>query len=279
MKLTTLVLLAGYCLPVPAAVHPYLIDPVITKCESSDVGGECSWGVHYQASGIAMGDVVPLAPPLPTGSRELAAVGVHCARGNSLTGTPFSACFWVYEYSHAPILSPGCWLADTTSWELDPNSTCSLSVATWGIHNGAGPGGECIMFVQKPKDSMISGALRTIYGDLTAEVVANAGSSFCQKALPPAQTCEIDLPPVIDHSGIGTTDRSVVTVDGTVDCGAKPVISVLGGNTVNLGPGVASELTLHLVDEMHVRVTSTVTTTDAAAGDYNGAHVVIASPY
>lgn len=278
MKPTTLVLLAGYCLPVPAAVHPYLIDPVITKCGPSDAGGECSSGVLYQASGIAMSDVVPLAPPLPTGSRELAAVGVHCGLGNSLTGTPFTSCFWAYEPNHTPTLA-GCRLTDTKSWELDPNSTCSLSVATWGAHDGAGPGGECVVFVQKPDRAIILTALRTIYGDLSATVVANAGSSFCQKALPPAQTCEIDLPPVIDHSGVGTTDRSVVTVDGAVDCGAKPVITVLGGNTVNLGPGVASELTLHLVDGMHVRVTSTVTTTDAAAGDYNGTHVVIASPY
>lgn len=279
MKMFTLVLSIVVCHPAAAVLHPVLLDPVITACQATDELGACSYKVTYKASGLALHDTVPLAPPLPSGSLELAAVGVHCPWGSAILGIPFSGCSWTSNDLHSPTLAGGCRLRDLSSWELDDNSTCSLSASTWGEHNGAGPGGECVMFVQKRQYEVEKGAIRTIYGDLTADIVASAGSTFCQKALPPSQKCEIDLPDVIDHGTIGTTDLSVVTVDGTVDCGAKPVITVLGGNTVTLGNGVASELTLHLVDTKHVRVTSTVTSTNAVASEYNGTHVVIASPY
>ncbi|CAI1196756.1 Uncharacterised protein [Serratia fonticola] len=278
MKILTLVLSVVVCLPTAAVLHPVLVDPVITRCTDSGAAGACSWAVMYSASGLTVHDTLPLAPPLESAGLELKAMGVHCTYGSATTGVPFSMCNWTSNELHSPTLSSGCKLKDSTSWELDPNSTCSLSRSYWGEHNGAGPGGECVMFVQKQSFDG-SGAIRTIYGDLTAEIVANAGSTFCQKALPPSQKCEIDLPAVIDHGNIGPTDLSVISVDGTVDCGAKPVLSVLGGNTVPLGNGVASELTLHLVDATNVHVTSTVTSTNALAGDYNGTHVVIASPY
>lgn len=279
MKTVSLVMCLMWCNPTSAVLHPVLLDPVITSCRSGEKG-PCTLGVNYRASGLSLTDITPLAPPLLSSDLDLVSMGVHCVYGNGVTGTPFQACYWEPSLVHSPPLADGCRLLDRTSWELDPKSTCSLKVTTWGAHDGAGPGGECVMFVQKPIPAGGQGVpIRTIYGDLTALQVANAGSTFCQKALPPAQKCEIDLPAVIDHGTIGTTDHSVVNVDGTVDCGAKPVITVLGGNTVTLGDGVASELTLHQVDEMHVRVTSTVTSTDAVASDYNGTHVVIASPY
>lgn len=279
MKTLTLVLSVVISAPTAAVLHPYLLNPVITSCKTGGPGGSCSSAVYYKSSGLSLHDVLPLAPPLEDGLLALTTVGVHCDYGDAATGVPFSGCVWVNNTTHRPTLTGGCKLVDHRTWELDPASKCSLYNSTWGPHTGAGPGGECIMFVQEPQIDGNHGAIRTLYGDLTADTVANAGSTFCQKALPPAQRCVIDLPAVIDHETVGTSDLSIVTVDGTVDCGAKPVISVLGGNTVTLGTGVDSELTLHLVDEMHVRVTSTVTTTNAVASDYNGTHVVIASPY
>jgi hypothetical protein len=280
MKTSALVLSVVLCSPAAGVLHPYLEGPVITSCTTNPDGGpDCGYGVMYSSAGLSLADIVPLTTPHPNRGLTLKAVGVHCAFGDSNTGVPFTRCSWIPYQDHAPTLSNTCKLADRTSWVLASDSSCSLKYNTWGPHSGAGPGGECIMFVQSPVDTPVDGVLRTIYGDLSAEQVANAGSTFCQKPLPPSLPCEIDLPAIIDHGTIGTTEHNVVSVVGSVDCGVKPVISVLGGNTLTLGPGVTSDLTLQLDGATHVRVTSAVNSSNATPGDYNGTRVVIASPY
>lgn len=279
MKTLVLALMVLVWHPAVSALHPFLVDPSITSCDDRS-GRPCSEHVYYVAAGLVLADTAPLTPPLSDGGTALQAVGVHCENGDLSMGVPFRTCRWTVLPTHTPTIA-GCQLIDAGSWELDRNATCQLTVNTWGMHTGAGPGGECIMFVQKGQKipNGVGAVIRTIYGDLTADIVANAGSSFCQKPLPPAQKCDIDLPGIIDHGEGGTEFHSEINVEGTIDCGVDPVLTVVGGSVVSMGPGVTSNLTLQILGMGRVGVTSVVDTTNASPGDYSVSRVVIASPY
>ncbi|MDT3253743.1 hypothetical protein QZQ97_22785 [Serratia sp. root2] len=119
----------------------------------------------------------------------------------------------------------------------------------------------------------------TIYGTLTPDMIANAGNTFCQKPPPPGQTCAITVPSVIDHELIKTTDHSVVAIDGTVNCGAAPLLEIIGGGKINLAPGLYTLITPEMIGEDRIRLTSTLTAIKAEPGDYAGIAIVIASPY
>jgi hypothetical protein len=111
------------------------------------------------------------------------------------------------------------------------------------------------------------------------DMLANSGGSFCQKPLPPGVVCDIVLPPTLDHGVVGADVHSVMALEGTVNCGVKPAITVLGGGKIQLAPGVTTELTTQLVGTDRVRLTSTLDAINAEPGDHSGSVVVIATPY
>lgn len=256
-----------------AVLHPVLVDPKITSCsQDKNFPDRCSNVVYYSAAGLAMTDVLPLTQPVAAGSvTQLEALGIHCESGSSLTGKPFSKCRFTTDTIHAPTLV-NCRLKSVKSWELKDPGACALSSLAWGGHGGAGPGGECVFFVQK-------GKLTTIYGTFSADSVANSGSSFCQKPLPPDVTCEINLPSIIDHGVIEPNAHSVVSISGSVDCGGKPVLTILGGGKVPLAPGVTTVLTSQMIETDFVVLTSTLDAINGTPGGHSASAVVIASPY
>jgi hypothetical protein len=254
-------------------LHPELINPKIDRCANSNSNGDCSVNVFYSAEGTRLVDDVPVVPPNPKGGTRIFAIGVHCQKGSMLTGVPFSGCMYDKGPSHSPGVT-NCELKSVDSWELTSTSTCSLRNSTCGQHTGAGPGGECIVFAQ----DISSTALRTIYGDVTAESVANAGNRFCIKPSPPDQTCTIDLPSEIDHGVINTNAESVVTINGWAECGMWAGIDFVGGSKLELAPGVTTVLTHSLYFTGSLKITSTLTAVNGAPGAHAASVVVRVSP-
>lgn len=233
--------------------------------------------VYYAAAGTQLVDILEQGKPDPTLGTELSAVGIHCDRGSQLTGEPFGGCNFFYTNDdHRPEVS-NCHLKDTNSWELTPTSTCSLTRSSWGHHSGAGPGGECIVFIQK--SSRFAPSVPSIHGQLNADAAANSGNRFCQKAVPPIVSCDITLPGDIDHGVIGPNANSKVSIDGLLNCGTAPKVTVIGGDRLQLAAGVYSHVTVGTSGANTIRVTSDLTARGGAIGVHAASVVLIVSPY
>lgn len=276
--LITLLVCFGTIIPAHAVLHPVIIDPTITGCKASDDDGPCSLLVTYKGSTV-LADVAAAEPPNPVDPDDLAlvAIGVHCNHGNALLGVPFSGCDFREGNEHAPVVA-NCTLKSVSSWELTASSTCNLRVSTWGIHQGAGPGGECVLFVQA-RNGQASGWARSIHGTVAPDVVANSGNAFCQKPLPPDVTCAVLLPDSIDHGTISPNSQNTASIEGDIDCGNKPVITFAGGRRITLAPGVTTELTAHVLGGGRVKITSDLIAVNGEAGYHSAATVILISPY
>jgi hypothetical protein len=122
--------------------------------------------------------------------------------------------------------------------------------------------------------------LYTPYGVISALSAANGGDRFCQKPLPPGVTCDIQLPnPVLDHGVMVPTARSVRKINGTVDCGANPKITFVGGGDLNIAAGIHTKLTALLTNESRLEISSDLTTTNAPAGEHQGSTILVVSPW
>lgn len=263
-----------------STLHPVLLNPVISQCEQLGQQGECSFNVFYASSGTQLADVAELGPPNPMGGVWLSSIGVHCADGSALTHVPFSKCIFTPDRIHSPRMNTSCRLISTKSWELKNPESCTFTSKTWGGHGGAGPGGECVLIVQDaPSVAWTANMAFTIHGLLNPNVVANSGNTFCQKPLPPNVRCDIALPPTLDHGEINTNSHSVVSVDGTLDCGGQPKLTVMGGGKLHLGPGLSTVVTAQMDGASRVRVTSTLDAINAEIGEHSGAAIVLVSPY
>jgi hypothetical protein len=271
------ILLSGILLlnsqAVECVLFPTLIDPVIRSCSSNG----CVTAT-YASGGTRLVDVVPLGPPDPRFGTRLVAIGVHCSAGTQLQPPrPFTSCSYDEGPAHSPSLS-NCHLRSTASWELTPDSTCSTTTA-WGTHRGAGPGGECVLFIQEGGVINPRGTVTSIYGSATAEVVANSGNAFCQKPLPPNVTCDVLLPATIDHGTVGPNSSSSVSIEGQLSCGANPVVSFLGGDRLALAPGVTTNLTASVVGAGRIQITSDLVSLGGETGYHSASTVIVVSPY
>lgn len=284
------ILFVSWRTPIALAVlHPVLTNPRIVSCETmpagtTSPGSPCSWRVIYDWGPSVLLDMPEMGRPDPDGGTELRAVGIHCSYGNMLTGVPFRECVWVtsepnspYNLGHAPLLS-NCHLKSTDSWELTRSSTCDVAtIASGQHHSGAGPGGECILFAQRK--SVARGNVWSIYGQIEPNSIANAGNRFCQKPIPPAIGCHLQLPNIIDHGTVGPNAESVVTIRGNVDCGERPQIRVVPGNEVKLAPGVMTEISVRMPNPTLVEMTSNLRTLGGTPGAHTASVVVMVSPY
>lgn len=261
--------------PSYATLHPVLISPRISSCQQP----ACAASVVYDWGTSTLVDIFEASKPDPSLGTELVAMGMHCNVGSMLTGTPFSGCLFTRRVGHNPTLL-NCRLRSTDSWELTSDSTCNVRNDGPGNdkHSGAGPGGECVVFVQAKSPTNV-GTLLTIHGLLESNNVANSGNRFCQKPIPPAVQCEVTLPAVIDHGVMGPKGASSVSVNGEIRCGAKPVVTFASGNTLTLAPGVTTQLYSKLVGERQIQITSDLKTNNAAPGAHSASTVVVVSPY
>lgn len=264
-----------------AVLHPVLTNPRIKSCQNgapwNGGDGPCSHLVKYDWGPISMIDILPQGAPDPQLGTELAAMGLHCRYGNMLTGSPFSQCVFTFNIGHAPNLK-NCRLKNTNSWEITTDSTCHLETLISGAyHGGAGPGGECVLFVQRKASE--GGLVNSIYGILDANTVANSGNRFCQKPLPPSVSCDISLPDMIDHGVIGPNSSSSVTLDGTIRCGSNPVVSFVPASGIDLAPGVTTRMSSKLTGGDRIQITSDLKTNNGAPGAHSASVVVLVSPY
>lgn len=271
LLVTAMLFISSLC---TAALHPRIMDPRISKCGNHSPL-TCNWFVSYSSSGTDTIEISPLAPPVPSGGLELQTIGVHCENGSSLLGLPFTDCVYKDDRTHAPPAT-GCRLITSHGWDLDPNYTCSTETS-WGGHQGAGPGGECVLFVQKGQWTPSSAF--TIYGVLGATLVANSGSRFCQKPLPPSVDCNVNIPSELDHRTIAPTGSSTVTVSGTVECGMSPKVSIVGGGVLELAPGLTANISAQIDGPNTVNLTSKLHAVSAPAGEHRGSVVMLVSPY
>lgn len=282
--------LVSWCTPIAQAVlHPVLTNPRIVSCEKSPNNGgsmanqPCAANVIYDWGPRVMLDMPETQRPDPNGGTELWAVGIHCAMGSQLTGMPFRYCQWVrptnhpVNYAHSPKVS-NCRLKSTESWELTDDSTCDVRTLHVQTHYGAGPGGECVVFVQKGSKAS-QGIVVSIHGILDATTVANSGNRYCQKPMPPSIECHLQLPSVIDHGTLGPNSESVKTISGNLDCGERPRVSVVPGNVIELARGVMTEISVRMTNPSTVVVTSNLRTVNGTPGAHTGSLVVLVSPY
>ena len=263
----------GVMQPSHGTLVPAIIDPVITSCG----GRNCSDYVWYASSGTTLIDQAEATKPLRSLGLNIITTGLHCQNGSPLEGVPATYCdFRSAVNSHSPTVVSECRLKSYDSWELTASSTCQTRTA-WGPHAGASPGAECVVFVQSGIRQTTS-VVTTIYGTLDPTTLANSGSAFCQKPLPPTTRCELVLPPDIDHGSIAPNARSTASIDGTIDCGATPKVTFLGGGTLTLSPGIKTTLTSQLTGATQVRITSTLDAINGAPGNHSASTIVIVSP-
>jgi hypothetical protein len=266
--------LAALILPVSftasSVLHPVLQDPTISSCSPRGTD-ECALNVLYSSRGTVLNDLYPVTPPARNGGTNLVALGIHCNEGGN--GYQFLQCRFLMS-DHAPILS-NCVLQSVESWELTPTSTCRTSTR-WGPHTGAGPGGECILFVQGL--AWTQSEARTIHGLLTPTQAANSGSRYCQKALPPNVKCDVVIPDEINHGTIRTTEQDTASIRGSINCGTSPRVAFIGGEKLTLGDGVTTVLSSDTSVRGTITLTSSLTTNGAAAGVYQRSTVMVVSP-
>ncbi|MGQ8819238.1 hypothetical protein [Serratia sp. NA_13] len=210
---------------------------------------------------------------------DIVPVGVHCDKGDISRGIPYEGCMWVpYSYvSHSPLSVGPCRLQSLEEWKLSDDSTCTTTLS-WGPHEGASAGGECVLFGQKMSGSKFFTAL----GAMDATTVANAGNAFCVKALPPDVKCEINLPSEIDHGVLYSNEGGFSRrfIDGVVDCGRAPVVAVVGRSNIELATGVSVKVSASMMSNTQLRVQSDMDVKSyAPAGEYSASAIISVSPY
>ncbi len=278
MYLRIAVLIFASWLPAASmsSVLPIIHNPRILSCKSLN-GVACSDSVQYGSDGTVLIEQTTVGAPHPVMDTKLETYGIHCYYGSNLPPTkPFERCAWGpgSTADHSPRVISECRLQDRSSWDLTPTSSCATAT-TWGHHTGAGPGGECVMFAQAGQRT--GPTLVTPIGVVDATTAANSGNAFCQKPLPPNTPCDVQLPPVIDHGVMPPSGQSSVHVDGTIACGDNPVISIVGGNSVTVAPGIKTVLAPRVTRDT-IRVRSDLTTSGAAPGVQQVSVVLVVSP-
>ncbi|CAI0954891.1 Uncharacterised protein [Serratia entomophila] len=227
--------------------------------------------------------IYPPYNPLYSGSTSMLNLGEPTARrtNTSLAG-PVAMSAWCGSSSCQYSVGVGgntmslsnCDFADpkSQSWELKAGSTCTLS-GIWA-DLGTKKIGSCVV-IGTPRGY----GMDTPWGYVNADA-AVFGRSHCVVLPPPNETCTLDIAPSIHHGNlpVGTSDTKYV--EGVVDCGTSPVVSVFGPSVITLAPGVSTRISASLSNSTAIRVRSDMTI-DASAtpGGYSAGFVLVVAPY
>lgn len=280
---TFLVTTITMCFPVHADKVIVVNAPKISSCLST-FSKPCSDNVYYVASGTTVQDIHSTTRPDPSKSLQITTWGVHCQEGGTTSSPSFTGCYWLSginsaNHTHEPgvVDQNRCVLKNYESWEMLDYSGCDLAVNKWGTHRGASPGAECVMYGQKDV-SQSSNTISTPFGILSAELVANSKDTYCVKPLPPDVVCQVQLPGVIDHGTVQPNVFDRASINGTVDCGSSPVVTVVGENIVQLGADVESTVSASVTNGQYLTVISELMVQPSANGVYSGSVVISVSP-
>lgn len=249
-----------------AVLWPVVTESEITTCKDQ-AGKPCSTNVYYRGVVSILDLGVATHPPANT--RGAAMHGIHCDW--TINGV-HSGCTWGDNNRHRPKMS-GCELSRNGAWLFENVPKCQF-LPTWGPHSGAGPGAECSMVGVPVGNSSLS----TPFGVFDATTVANAGSTYCVKSLPPNTPCKIDVLPELRHGTLPPDTVDTRTVVTRMDCGASPTVSLMGASELRLGQGLAAKLFVSAEGTNTVKVTSTLTAVGAPPGSYHGDAVIVVAP-
>lgn len=252
---------------------PIITDLRISSCENYG-SGYCNAKVYYESTGTMMVEIQPTTWPENNGVRQISPWGIHCDAGDREANIPFRNCWWLNETDHRPVLTSFCWLENTSSWKLTPDSRCETALH-WGYHQGAGPGGECVLFGQPISRTQ----LRTPMGILNAVDVANSGNAYCKKALPPDVSCEINGPQVINHGVVQAGESSKRDDYWDVDCGGTPKAeTIINGDLNRQGVRITASLSVDSPKRLLLRSEVDIGPS-AEGGEYSATYVFVVSPY
>jgi|GEM_PF-3180686 len=184
----------------------------------------------------------------------------------------YNSCF--YSSGMIPMTLSNCDFADpkSQSWELKAGSTCTLS-GIWA-DMGKQKIGSCVV-IGTPQGY----GLYTPWGFVNADV-AVFGRGHCVVLPPPNEACTLDIAPSIHHGNlpVGTSDTKYV--EGVVDCGTSPVVSVFGPSVITLAPGVSTRISASMSNSTAIRVRSDMTIdVSATPGGYSAGFVLVVAPY
>ena len=252
-----------------SVMFPVLPGLRITGCQDAPV---CRYGKTYASSPTLLIPVTPLNSPYPTMGTEIVPAHLNCLYGTPPI-SPYDRCTW----SRHVRPTGKCRLKSINSWELTSDSTCSVQT-TWGPANDAStPSSECVIFGQTSGTNNTN--IVTPWGMFNAKETANAPHPFCIRPTPPNVTCEISLPPIIDHGNLSVGDTSRREDDGVINCGGAPMVTVLVDGNSNTN-GVQISATPIVVSKTRLRIVSEITTrATAGPGAYSATYVIVASPY
>ncbi|CAI1058903.1 Uncharacterised protein [Serratia entomophila] len=239
--------------------------PVVTTHVSEGNSTYPPYNPLYSGSTSMLNLSEPTIPKFNTQITGPVAMSAWCGDNNN--------CFLSSGIAGAPITLSNCDFADpkSQSWELKAGSTCTLS-GIWA-DLGAKKIGSCVV-IGTPRGF----GMDTPWGYVNAnEAVFDRG--HCVVLPPPNETCTLDIAPSIHHGNlpVGTSDTKYV--EGVVDCGTSPVVSVFGPSVITLAPGVSTRISASMSNSTSVRLQSDMTV-DASAtpGDYSAALVLSVSP-
>ncbi|VEI15229.1 Uncharacterised protein [Serratia plymuthica] len=259
-----------------AVSFPVVTSIKITSCQDDPRDGPCSWYRYFAGTSavVDIGDHPVPPPPLHTGL-----MGFMPRCDPAPVGVRPTNCFWNANGFTGPLLQ-NCMLTAGSQggdWSVTRTSTCTL-VSTWYGSTGSSTGWGCLAFgVMEAYGS--NSLLYTPWGVVDATEAAGGKTSACVLPQPPAVSCAVSLPPVIDHLSLspGTTDHKYI--EGVVNCGTSPVITVLGSSEVTLAPGVVSALSTQMVGSTTVQVHSDLTVgMGVTPGQYSSSVVIAVSP-
>lgn len=257
--------------PARAVLFPVMTEISITSCSTSTPGGgsvPCAAYVNYAGHTAILDIGQPTNAPLPL--LKLDSLGIHCQSGDRQTG--FSKCNWNKPAIHSPHMSD-CTLKGDGTWSLVDPSACVFST-TWGAHNGAGPGAECVVYGQYVSLTTVN----TPNGAIDATQAANSGNRNCAKPLPPNTPCTVQLVGDMHHGVMQPHGQNRVTARGSLDCGATPSVILIGPSELPLAEGVTTHITVSTPSQNEIVVTSDMTTVGAHPGTYSANAVIAVSP-
>ncbi|WP_163333701.1 hypothetical protein [Enterobacter bugandensis] len=112
-------------------------------------------------------------------------------------------------------------------------------------------------------------------------MAANSGNRFCVKPLPPNTKCELLLnDTLLDHGVLASKGVSTASVNGFIECGVKPVVEIVGGETIVFTPGLNAVLNASIKPGTNkISIHSRMTAEGALAGNYRAHKVISVSPW
>jgi len=183
-----------------------------------------------------------------------------------------SNCFYSGGIPGNQLKLSNCDFVERKSWDLKPGSTCDVS----GIFAVMGEGVSACVIIGIP---VYTGqlALYLPTGVVSANTAINGGK--CARTPPPEVNCTVELPPSIRHGDLSVGASDTKYIEGFVECGASPVVYVVGSSDITLAPGVSTRISTSISNGTSVRLQSDMTVdASAAEGDYSAAIVIAVSP-